>query len=174
MRDSTEPYCFIMLLPRESRGGTMRPENSSKLWLKTFCERPRESTAWSSVTPLRPDAIADWEIPFAAASALNSSSQAGKLPVPQGTAETGVVEIASIVLTAKKQREITGCRTESFRSSGLDGEICLRQPRPKQGFYQGGPSREASIGGSGYRSTRKPRRDRLDLTCRPYAAMETG
>jgi len=37
MRESTEPYCFIMLEPRVMRGGTMRPENSSKLWLKTFC-----------------------------------------------------------------------------------------------------------------------------------------
>ena len=35
---STEPYCFSMLAPRVSRGGTMRPENSSKLWLNTFCE----------------------------------------------------------------------------------------------------------------------------------------
>ena len=38
MRESTEPYCFIMLAPRASRGGTMRPENSSKLWLNTLCD----------------------------------------------------------------------------------------------------------------------------------------
>jgi hypothetical protein len=44
MRDSTEPYCFIMLEPRCMRGGTMRPENSSKVWVKTFCERSRLST----------------------------------------------------------------------------------------------------------------------------------
>ena len=44
MRDNTEPYCFIMLEPRVRRGGTMRPENSSKVWLKTFWPRSRLST----------------------------------------------------------------------------------------------------------------------------------
>ena len=38
MRDSTEPYCFSMLEPRVIRGGTMRPENCSKVWPNTFCE----------------------------------------------------------------------------------------------------------------------------------------
>jgi len=36
---------IIMLEPRERRGGTMRPENSSKLWPNTRCERSRDSTA---------------------------------------------------------------------------------------------------------------------------------
>src|ERR1700758_2904576 len=54
MRESTEPYCFIILEPRCRRGGTMRPENSSKVWLKTFCEWSRLSTLWSSVTPATP------------------------------------------------------------------------------------------------------------------------
>ena len=32
----------------------MRPENSSKLWLKTFCDWSRASTLLSSVTPVKP------------------------------------------------------------------------------------------------------------------------
>ena len=66
----------------------MRPENSSKLWLNTRCERSRESTPWSRVTPFKPDAIADCEIPLAAASFLKSSSHVPKLPVPHGAAST--------------------------------------------------------------------------------------
>ena len=73
----------------------MRPENSSKLWLKTRCERSRDSTVWSSVTPFRPDVIAACEIPLAAASFLKSSSQAWKLPVPQAAANAGAAGIAS-------------------------------------------------------------------------------
>ena len=88
MRDSTEPYCFIMLEPRVIRGGTMRPENSSKVWVKTFCDLSRFSTLWSSVTPASPAAIACCEMPLAAASVLKSASQASKLPEPQATAES--------------------------------------------------------------------------------------
>src|SRR5258705_10933658 len=97
-----EPYCFIMLEPRPRRGGIMRPENSSKLWLKTRCERSRESTAWSSVTPARPDAMADWEIPLAAASFLKPSSHASNLPVPHGAASAeapGIIRTALTVST---------------------------------------------------------------------------
>src|SRR5437899_8852198 len=111
MRPSTEPYCFIMLAPRASRGGTMRPENSSKLWLKTRCERSRESTAWSSVTPFSPDAMADCEIPLAAASFLKSVSQASKLPVPQDAASADAAGAVRKALTAnarKRQRRLIG------------------------------------------------------------------
>ncbi len=73
-------------LPRVSRGGTMRPENSSKLWLKTSCERSRDNTALSGVTPFRPDASVACEMPLAAASFLKSASQPSKLPVPHDAA----------------------------------------------------------------------------------------
>src|SRR5437763_3561326 len=79
-----------MLAPRVRRGGTMRPENSSKLWLKTVCERSRASTVWSIVTPLRPAVMAACEIPLAAASLLKLVSHASKLPVPQEAASDGV------------------------------------------------------------------------------------
>src|SRR5258708_8351697 len=111
MRASTEPYCFIMLAPRARRGGTMRPENSSKLWLKTRCERSRDSTAWSSITPVRPDAIADCEIPLAAASFLKSVSQASKLPVPQDAASAdaaGIISTAPTATVLKREREVIG------------------------------------------------------------------
>src|SRR3982074_3795276 len=100
MRPSTEPYCFIMLAPRARRGGTMRPENSSKLWLNTRCERSRENTAGSSVSPPRPVAIADCEMPLDAASVLKSSSHAAKLPVPQGAAGTDAAGIIRTTLNA--------------------------------------------------------------------------
>ncbi len=61
-----------MLEPRVRRGGTMRPENCSKLCWKTCCPRSRDNTLWSSVTPLRPAAIACGAMPLAAASVLNS------------------------------------------------------------------------------------------------------
>src|ERR1700754_4186644 len=86
MRDSTERDCCIMLEERVIRGGTMRPENSSKVWVKTFCDLSRLSTLWSSVTPARPEAMACCEMPLAAASVLKSASQASKLPEPQATA----------------------------------------------------------------------------------------
>src|SRR5438105_14991683 len=79
-----------MLAPRVRRGGTMRPENSSKLWLKTFCERSRASTVWSIVTPLRPAVMAACEIPLAAASLLKLVSHASKLPVPHEPASDGL------------------------------------------------------------------------------------
>src|SRR5260370_31369081 len=97
-----------MLGPRPRRGGTMRPENSSKLWLKTRCERSRDSTAWSSVTPLSPDAIADCEIPLAAASFFKSASPASKLPVPQDTANAeaaGIISTAPTATVLARQRE---------------------------------------------------------------------
>src|ERR1700759_1068406 len=86
MGDNTEPYCFIMLEPRVIRGGTIRPENSSKVWVKTFCDLSRLSTLWSSVTPASPEVMACCEMPLAAASVLKSASQASKLPEPQATA----------------------------------------------------------------------------------------
>ena len=46
----------------------MRPENSSKLWLKTFCEWSRAMTLLSERDPVSPAAIADCEMPLAAAS----------------------------------------------------------------------------------------------------------
>ena len=73
----------------------MRPENSSKLCEKTFCDWSRVITALSSVTPERPVAIADCEMPLAAASFLKSSSQASNDPVPQGAASAGAAEIVS-------------------------------------------------------------------------------
>src|SRR5712671_7995989 len=119
MRPSTEPYCFIRLAPRARRGGTMRPENASKLWLNTRCERSRESTPWSRVTPFKPDAIADCEIPLAAASFLKSSSHAPKLPVPQGAAcadATGIDRIALTASVPKSKRGVIGATcTEKIR-----------------------------------------------------------
>ena len=72
----------------------MRPENSSKLWLKTRCDWSRESTLLSGVTPLRPDATTDCEIPLEAASDLKSSSHASKLPVPQVAASAADVAVS--------------------------------------------------------------------------------
>src|SRR5258708_20823788 len=92
-------------------GGAMGAETSSKLWLKTRCDRSREGTAWSSVTPLSPDAIADCEIPLAAASFLNSVSQASKLPVPQDAASAGAPDIRStapIATVLKRERGVIG------------------------------------------------------------------
>src|SRR5437660_12128330 len=97
MRASTEPYCFIMLAPRARRGGTMRPENSSKLWVKTRCERSRDSTAWSSVTPVRPDATAGCEIHLAPASLLGSVSQAPALRRPQDAARADATGVSHSV-----------------------------------------------------------------------------
>src|SRR5215218_9134338 len=105
MRESTEPYCLSMLDPRVSRGGTMRPENSSKLWLNTFCEWSRAMTALSSVTPVSPAWIADCEMPFAAASFLKSSSQVSKEPVPQGAASEGAADNRSNPASAKARTE---------------------------------------------------------------------
>ena len=75
----------------------MRPENSSKVWLNTRCERSRVSTRLSSVTPPKPDAMADCEMPLEVASDLKSSSHAPKLPVPQVAADT---DAAGVVRTA--------------------------------------------------------------------------
>src|SRR5712672_23340 len=106
MRASTEPYCLSMLAQRASRGGTMRPENSSKLWLKTFCEWSRASTLLSRAIPVRPAWIADCEMPFAAASFLKSSSQASNVPLPHGAASEGGAEVRCSATSAKTQREM--------------------------------------------------------------------
>src|SRR4029078_1931127 len=111
MREGAEPYRFIMLEPRCRRGGTMRPENSSKVWAKTCCERSRLTTDWSGVTPASPEAIACCEMPLAAASALNSASQASKLPDPQATAaRAGSTDETDAVMAraARARREIVG------------------------------------------------------------------
>ena len=112
MRDSTEPYCFSMLEPRVMRGGTMRPENSSKVWPNTFCEWSRLSTLWSSVTPASPALMACCEMPLAAASVLKSVSQASKLPGAAGDGgergRRGSIDAASA----------EGCESEARRSSG--------------------------------------------------------
>ena len=92
----------------------MRPENSSKLWLKTACERSRDSTALSSVTPFSPEAITDCEMPLAAASFLKSASHASKLAVPQDAAKAEAAGIISTALTAKvlnRKRGVTRIRT---------------------------------------------------------------
>src|SRR5438067_12616484 len=131
MRASTDPYCCIMLAPRASRGGTMRPENSSKLWLKTRCERSRESTAWSSVTPLSPDAMAACEMPLAAASFLKSVSQASKLPVPQDAASAGV-PISRATLTANslgRERKIIGVSAPEISSLLNDNDRTRQKVR---------------------------------------------
>ena len=78
----------------------MRPENSSKLWLKTRCEWSRESTLLSGVTPFSPDAMADCEMPLDDASVLKSSSHASKLPVPQDAANADVAGAIRTALTA--------------------------------------------------------------------------
>ena len=75
-----------MLLPRSRRGGTMRPENSSKLWLKTACEWSRASTPCPASLRSGRRVIAAWEMPLAAASVLKSASQASNVPVLQATA----------------------------------------------------------------------------------------
>src|SRR5215813_8653924 len=147
MRDSTEPYCLSALEPRVIRGGTMRPENSSKLWLNTFCEWSRVSTLWSNVTPLRPALIAFWEIPLDAASVLNVDSQESKLPVPQGAAASeevagsiSVAPTAKLLDTASRSRrkvlEIT--RENPIREISSCSAKCFRQPRPKHGCFLNG------------------------------------
>src|SRR6266404_6986709 len=140
MRPSTEPYCFIMLAPRARRGGTMRPENSSKLWLNTRCERSRESTAWSSVTPPKPDAMADCEMPLEAASDLKSSSHAPKLPVPQGAASTdaaGIIRTALNAMALDRHRKlilqnVRGNRGQNKAFAGLIVFVIGRQTAGQQ------------------------------------------
>src|SRR3954453_9255386 len=138
MRESTEPYCFIMLAPRVRRGGTMRPENSSKLWLNTFCEWSRASTLLSSVTPERPAWIADCAMPLEAASFLKSSSQASNVPLPQGAATDGAADVRSSAPSAKFRKEkrevMKSCTPKSTAPSSTDHTECSRQPRPKQGY----------------------------------------
>src|SRR6478672_13072685 len=129
MRASTEPYCFIMLAPRARRGGIMRPENSSKLWLKTRCERSRDSTAWSTVTPFRPDAIADCEIPLAAASFLKSASHASKLPVPQDAACAGAAGVINTTPTATVLRRERGVIATVSSEMVLDQITLPRRPK---------------------------------------------
>src|SRR3954452_12969956 len=85
MRESPEPYCFSRLDPGVRRGGIMRPENCSKLWLNTRCDLSRDSTDWSGVTPESPALIALAAMPLAAASVLNSANHDSKLP-PQAAA----------------------------------------------------------------------------------------
>src|ERR671922_298830 len=104
MRDSTEPYCLSMLEPRVSRGGTMRPENSSKLWLKTFCDWSRASTLLSSVIPVKPAWMADADIPLEAASFLKSSSHVSNGLVPQG-APSAAVEVSNSAPKVRARRE---------------------------------------------------------------------
>src|ERR1700744_5826522 len=72
--------------PRRIRGGTMRPENCSKVWSKTFCEWSRLITLWSSVTPLRAGLRVCCETPLDAPRVLKAASQESKLPLPQGAA----------------------------------------------------------------------------------------
>ena len=103
----------------------MRPENSSKLWLKTRCERSRDSTAWSSVTPFRPDAIAGCEIPLAAASFLKSSSQAWKLPAPQAAAKAGAAGIVSTARQGQCTDETKG-QQGSHQNHSLSGVMTTR------------------------------------------------
>src|SRR6267154_3582799 len=150
MRASTEPYCFIMLAPRPRRGGTMRPENSSKLWLKTRCERSRESTAWSSVTPLSPDAIADCEIPLAAASFLKSASHASKLPVPQDAANAeaaGIISTAPTARVLRREREVIGT---------LSSEMVLNEERaPAAGNLCGNRGQNKAQGSRWFRARLK-------------------
>src|SRR6187431_1282435 len=104
-RPSTEPYCLSMLAPRVSRGGTMRPENSSNVWLNTFCDWSRASTLLSSVTPDKPVWMAEAEMPLAAASFLKSSSQVSNGPVPQGAASAGAAEVSNRALKEIARRE---------------------------------------------------------------------
>ena len=140
MRDSTEPYCLSLLAPRESRGGTIRPENSSKLWLKTFCERSRESTLWSSVTPFRLEAMVACEMPLLVASCLKSSSQLWKLPVPQGTAASAALtDIVNTTVMATAQSEIAEHRNgivlnrQEVRDMRADrGQTKAFEPEPLQ------------------------------------------
>ena len=123
----------------------MRPENSSKLWLKTFCERSRESTPWSSVTPFRPAAIADCEIPLAAASVLKSSSHASKAAGAAGGARAPALPAGiRAALSADGSEEQDGRVHRDHQSSEIDSSNEVRfpddvrnvlaQPRPKQGF----------------------------------------
>src|SRR3984885_7520042 len=93
-----------MLLPRVRRGGTMRPENSSKLWLKTACGGSPESTALSGVTPFRLELTADWEMPLATASFLKSASHASNVPVPQATVASAGA--AGIIRTADSANDL--------------------------------------------------------------------
>src|SRR6201995_5616094 len=112
MRDSTEPYCLSAFEPRVIRGGTMRPENCSKVWPNTFCEWSRTSTVWSNVTPLRPALMAFWEIPFEAASVLSAVSQESKLPVSQGAAASadvaGSISAPPIARASNSRRKVLG------------------------------------------------------------------
>src|SRR6476620_8667522 len=136
MRPSTEPYCLSMLAPRVIRGGTMRPENSSNVWLNTFCEESRASTLLSSVTPVRPAWMAEAEIPLAAASFLKSSSHVSNGPVPQGAASAGAAEVsnrAPRVRAHRERREIIVPFAPSTKLLCLCHVECSKQDRPKQG-----------------------------------------
>src|SRR5882757_1601633 len=83
----------------------MRPENSSNVWLNTFCEESRASTLLSSVTPVRPACMAEAEIPLAAASFLKSSSHVSNGPVPQGADNAGIVEVSNSAPRVRARRE---------------------------------------------------------------------
>src|SRR5689334_9429733 len=108
MRPSTDPYCLSMLEPRVMRGGTMRPENSSKVCENTFWFWSRAMTALSSVTPARLLAMTVCEMPLLTASFLKSSSQPSNVPLPQAAAKAGAAEMVSSAPSAKALREVLG------------------------------------------------------------------
>src|SRR3954451_11771908 len=103
-----------MLEPRVIRGGTIRPENSSKVWLNTFCDLSRLSTALSRVTPARPAWIAAGAIPFDAASFLKSSSHASNVPLPQGADIAGAAEVRTNAAKAIAGRDRRGVKKRKF------------------------------------------------------------
>ena len=76
MRPITEPYCFSMLAPRVRRGGTIRPENCSKLWAKDLLRMIARQHRLIERHAVQADAIAAGAMPLAAASVLKSSSHA--------------------------------------------------------------------------------------------------
>src|SRR4249920_1860414 len=71
-------------------------------------------------------------MPFAAASVLKSSSQAWKLPVPQGAAAAEVAGIATIALNTSSHRRIIEIGTESLRSSRARRVAVLRATAAKK------------------------------------------
>ena len=87
-------------------GEIIRPENCSKVWVKTRWLRSRVRVTGSSTTPSSAAAMVRWEMPWVAASRLKSASHALKSP-PQGAARDGpqiAMEISASAIDGNQVR----------------------------------------------------------------------
>jgi hypothetical protein len=88
-------------------GEIIRPENCSKVWVKTRWLWSRVMTVGSGNIPSRADEIDRCEMPWLAASRLKSASHALKSP-PQGAARAGpqtVMQVTAIQVAASAIEE---------------------------------------------------------------------